>query len=282
MIATGIGITVVVIAIVLFQNYDVTIGNQRIDPTITIKTLEQKFDEVYDTIPAEDIQLALNEMQEKFPIKIEPKGSSNQAKLMDCASYKREYLKSYENLPKSEDNVVAMLADAFNAVQKTKACEKYNKMLEMQQETQGTVTTSPVSNVFLHGMLVPAWTGPDGVVHDEPPIVGTFAIEKIIVSEKEHYQTLSIALNIKAENLQLDDVVFISPHSFTLKNQNGKIYSNQSKECSSPISYQISGKRGPNLKVIVCYDVEKQFDKFDVLYLSENHKKYTIGSFTLN
>ncbi|NDF30041.1 MAG: hypothetical protein EB150_07570 [Nitrososphaeria archaeon] len=155
-------------------------------------------------------------------------------------------------------------------------------MIEMQQKSQASVTSTPVSNVFLHGMMVPAWTGPDGVLHDKPAITGTFTIEKIIVSEKEHYKTLSVALNIKAENLELDDIVFISPNSITLKNQNGKIYSNQPRECSSPLSYQIYGKTGPDLRATVCYDVEKQFDKFDVLFSSENHQKYTIGSFTLN
>lgn len=271
-----------VIAIALFQNYDVTIGNQRVDPTISVKALEEKFNEIYETMPAEKIQEAFNDMQEKFPIKIEPKEENNQAKLMDCASYKREYLRSHENSPRTEDDSVAMLTDAFNAVQKTKACEKYNKMIEMQQKSQATVTSTPISNVFLHGMQVPAWTGPDGVLHDKPAIVGTFTIEKVIVSENQYYKTLSVALNIKAENLQLDDVVFISANSFTLKNQNGKIYSNQAKKCSSPLSYQIYGKTGPDLRVIVCYDVEKQFDKFDVIFSSENHQKYTVGSFTLN
>ncbi|NDB32089.1 MAG: hypothetical protein EB160_01305, partial [Nitrososphaeria archaeon] len=264
--AAGIGIAIVVIAVVLFQNYNVTIGNQKIDATIPVKTLEDKFDEIYNTIPAEKIQEAFNDMQEKFPIKIEPKEGNNQAKLMDCTSYKREYLRSHENSPRTEDDSVAMLTDAFNAVQKTKACEKYNKMIEMQQKSQASVTSTPVSNVFLHGMMVPAWTGPDGVLHDKPAITGTFTIEKIIVSEKEHYKTLSVALNIKAENLELDDIVFISPNSITLKNQNGKIYSNQPRECSSPLSYQIYGKTGPDLRATVCYDVEKQFDKFDVLF----------------
>ncbi|NDF34683.1 MAG: hypothetical protein EB154_02250, partial [Nitrosopumilaceae archaeon] len=32
--AAGIGIAIVVIAVVLFQNYNVTIGNQKIDATI--------------------------------------------------------------------------------------------------------------------------------------------------------------------------------------------------------------------------------------------------------
>ena len=135
--------------------------------------------------------------------------------------------------------------------------------------------------MFLHGMMVPPWTGPDGITHDKPPIVGIFSIEKIIVSEKEYYRIISINLNIKAENLELGDMVFLSPIAFTLKSEQGKVYVNQPKECSSPISYQITGKTGPNLSVLVCYEVEKELDKFDVFFRSENHQNYKIGSFML-
>lgn len=280
--AIVIAVIAVVVAVVINENYDVTIYEQKVGEFIPVATIEKTFKDMYEKIPVESIENAFSDISDALPIKITAKPETLESKLKDCSVYEKNYLESYKNVKTTPDNTAAMLGDALTQVQKTRACEQYNKQIQMQQASQGIVTSEPVSNVFLHGMMVPPWTGPDGVTHDKPPIVGTFSIEKIILSEKEYYRIISINLNIKAENLELGDTVFLSPIDFTLENEKGKKYVNQPQECSSPLTYQITGKTGSNLSVIVCYEVEKEFDRFDVFFRSEDHKNYKIGSFTLN
>ncbi|MBI2006497.1 MAG: hypothetical protein HYS75_04460 [Nitrosopumilales archaeon] len=125
-IAIGSGIAGILGIIALFENYDITVANQKIEPLMPLKTVEQKFDEFYKTIPTESIESTVNDISQNIPIKIEQKAQKLEDKLLDCSKYKREYLEAHKNVRTTEDNTAAMMGEALKAVQQTRACEAYN------------------------------------------------------------------------------------------------------------------------------------------------------------
>lgn len=131
-------VTIVIIGLVIiggiytYANYDIKVDEQKFDQMIPLKMVEQKFDELYETIPTESIQSTLQNFADSIPINIEEKTLTLEDRLMDCSKYKKEYLESYQNVKTTGDSMSAMIGDSLAGVQKTRACEEYNKQIRLQ------------------------------------------------------------------------------------------------------------------------------------------------------
>jgi len=143
-IAIGSGITII-LAVILFANYDVTVANQKIDPVASAKIAEQKFDELYKTIPIDTMKSSMQEFSKQIPIKIEPKSEKLEDKLLDCSKYKKDYLDANKNVRTTEDNMAAMMGDALTAVQQTRACEDYNNKVLTESGVLGHCEMPPLT-----------------------------------------------------------------------------------------------------------------------------------------
>lgn len=126
-----IGIAVIV-GIYVYANYDIKVDEQKFEQMLPLKMVEQKFDELYETIPTESIQSTLQNFADSIPIKIDERTLTLEDRLVDCSKYKREYLESYQNVKTTEDSMAAMIGDSLAGVQKTRACEEYNKQIRLQ------------------------------------------------------------------------------------------------------------------------------------------------------
>lgn len=125
---------IIIGGIYAYANYDIKVDEQKFEQMLPLKMVEQKFDELYETIPTESIESTLQEFSDSIPIKIEEKTLTLEDRLMDCSKYKREYLESYKNVKTTDDSMSAMIGDSLAGVQKTRACEKYNAEIKKQYE----------------------------------------------------------------------------------------------------------------------------------------------------
>jgi len=66
---TGI---VILVAIVINANYDVTVNNQKIDEIIPVESLGKTVDNIFESIPFESFEETFDDITETIPIKIEP------------------------------------------------------------------------------------------------------------------------------------------------------------------------------------------------------------------
>lgn len=108
---------------------------------------------------------------------------------------------------------------------------------------------------------------------------GEFSVQNVRVTEKEFYKIITIDIHIKVKNLELENMVLISPKNTVLINENGKSYYQQPNECSTPLLYEMKGKTGPNGAYSTCFSVEKEFDNFKVYHKTD--KSYLIGTIDL-
>jgi len=110
----------------------------------------------------------------------------------------------------------------------------------------------------------------------------SFSVQNIDIVDKEHYKLIKIFVDAKVKNIELEDRYLISATSFTLQNENGKLYHNQESDCKSPVLlfYQITGKTGGEVTIPLCFHVENHYNFFDIYYRSD--KNYKIDSISLN
>ncbi len=108
---------------------------------------------------------------------------------------------------------------------------------------------------------------------------GEFSVQNVRVTEKEFYKVITIDVHIKVINLELENMVLVSPMNTILVNQNGKTYTQQFDECKIPIIYEMRGKTGPNGAFSTCFSVEKEFNNFKVYYKTD--QSYLIGEIDL-
>jgi len=66
---TGI---VILVAIIINTNNDVTVNNQKIDEIIPVESLGKTVDDIFESIPVESFEETFDDITEIIPIKIEP------------------------------------------------------------------------------------------------------------------------------------------------------------------------------------------------------------------
>ena len=112
---------------------------------------------------------------------------------------------------------------------------------------------------------------------------GKFSIQNLQVSEKEFYKEISMNVQIKVQDLELEDIVFMAPFDIRLVNENGKIYTPQVAECRTPVTVTITGSKGGIGGFPVCFWVEKEFNNFKIQYHNQALlESYQVGEINLN
>jgi len=89
------------------------------------------------------------------------------------------------------------------------------------------------------------------------------------VIEKNRYNVIKFSVKIKVEKLPFDANIFFDNTATVLKDENSKVYGIDYQECASPYGYQIEGKQSDSGSYGVCYSVDKNLEKFSILY--DNH-----------
>jgi hypothetical protein len=105
------------------------------------------------------------------------------------------------------------------------------------------------------------------VLLDDRNHMGQFSINNVSVSEKQYYKVIFMNIDVKVNNLGMEDGTTILPNSITLVNDNGTSYGQDTQECSPPIwGLSLDGKEGGVGTLSTCYSVEKNFNNFKVYY----------------
>ncbi len=249
---------VILVAVVINANYDITIANQKIDEIIPVDSIQNTIDDIYEEIPFESFEDSFDDISSSIPIKIEPKSETLESKLEDCSKYKNEVKHSTD------------VDKIFAAVQKTDACEQRNKQIEIKQ---GSVTTQSGN--------YPTVT----VKMDNKPSGGAtadFKINTVRVVDSDYYKIININMQMTT-HMKLQDRIYFSPTvMWNLKSPSGEIYPEQchGRQYDTQI---ITGKQNPNITWDICYHVEKELDKFDLIWgLAPNQQVPKIGTIILD
>ncbi len=97
------------------------------------------------------------------------------------------------------------------------------------------------------------------------------------IIEKPRYNVIKFTVKVEIPDLAFDDSVFFKNHKTILINENSKKYIIDIGECASPLGHIINGKKTNTWEYVACYSVEKEFEKFDIMYDS-----ITIGAVDSN
>ncbi len=211
---------------------------QGINPEETVKdvTKELSLDSVQNTV-----ENTIDDISDSIPTDMGLISGNSEAKLEDCSRYKNEVKHSTD------------VDKIFAAVQKTDACEQRNKQIEIKQ---GTVTTQSGN--------YPTVT----VKMDNKPSGGAtadFKINAVRVVDSDYYKIININMQMTT-HMKLQDQIYFSPTAmWNLKSTSGEIYPEQCHGRQSDIQI-ITGKQNPNITWDVCYHVEKEIDKFDLIW----------------
>jgi len=125
---------------------------------------------------------------------------------------------------------------------------------------------------------------------------GTVTVKNIQVDEKEFYKVIHLNIQIKVNNLALEDSASIDPNSIELVNEKGKTYLPTNVDCTVPDGgavgdgrpcfyaenecgkpvwpFLIYGTKGGIGEYHPCFRVEKEFSNFTVNYgyMKLNHE----------
>ena len=146
---TYVGILVAGIAILIgayvYGNYDITVDKQKVEQIIPVIKIESTFNDLYQNVPVESIEKTIEKISDDIPIKIEPKQETLESKLMDCTVYKKQYYESTKNMPSTPDNMAVMMGEAMTNVQKTRACEEYNRKILSEHGVLGHCKLPPIT-----------------------------------------------------------------------------------------------------------------------------------------
>ncbi len=263
---------------------------------------EETMKDVTKVIPFDSIgntfENTIDDISNSIPIDMGSISGNSKAKLEDCSKYKKGIRDGTD------------MEEAFVALQKTKECEAYNINTVKQVSSQGTVLTQNTNGIFLkheycHKVQTTKcqpnerqeittdyrWvSSPDYSL--EARNISKISLGHIGVIEKDNYNL--IILDIRIEPFPTGNgaqawptSANISYHIFQmgLKNENGRIYTHSPVPCNTSFGPYISI---PNSGATIthCYQVEKNLDKFDVIYdgLSKNSKakQNFVGTFLLN
>jgi len=213
---------------------------QGINPEETVKdvTKELSLDSVQNTLES-----TVDDISDSIPIDMEAMSGNSETKLEDCSKYKNEVKYSTD------------VDKVFAAVQKTDACEQRNKQITIKQGT----ATSQSGNY-------PTVT----LKMDNKPSGGAtadFKINTVRVVDSANYKIININM-LMTMHMKLQDVVFFSPTAmWVLKSPSGEIYPEQCHGRQFDGS-MITGKQNPNKTWDMCFHVEKELNKFDLLKTS--------------
>lgn len=210
---------------------------QGINPEETVKDVSKELalDSVQNTL-----ENTIDDISESIPIDMSSISGNSEAKLEDCSKYKREIRDGTD------------MEEVYVAVQKTDACEQRNKQITIKQ---GTVTSQSGN--------YPSVT----LKMDNKPSGGAtadFKINTVRVVDSDYYKIININM-LMTMHMKLQDVVFFSPTAmWVLKSPSGEIYPEQCHGRQFDGS-MITGKENPNRTWDMCFHVEKELNKFDLL-----------------
>ncbi len=189
---------VILVAIVINTNYDVTVNNQKLDQIVPVESIKEVSDEIVDSIPVESIGETLYDVSNSIPVKIEPKSNN-----IDTNSAKE----SKQHYP--------------------------TVTLKMDNRPSGGVTAD-------------------------------FTINRVNVVESQYYKIININV-LMTMHMKLQDQIYFSPTFWwVLKSPSGEIYTEQchGRQFDTQL---ITGKQNPNITWDICFHVEKELNKFDLL-----------------
>jgi|APSaa5957512535_1039671.scaffolds.fasta_scaffold14041_3 hypothetical protein len=198
------------------------------------------------------IENSVETITDSVPVNLESLSGNTEGGLEDCSKYKNEVKHSSD------------VDKIFAAVQKTDACEQRNKQISIKQ---GTTTTQ--SGNYPTKTLKMDLKPSGGATAD-------FTINTVRVSDGGNYKIININM-LMTMHIELNDTVFFSPTAmWVLKSPDGEIYPEQCHGRQFDGQF-ISGKDNPNRSWDMCFHVEKELIKFDLLKSMSN-----MGTITLD
>ena len=209
---------------------------QGINPEETVKDVskELSLDSVQNTVES-----TIGDISDSIPTDKKTISGNSKTKLEDCSKYKNAIRDGTD------------MDEAYQAMQKTNACEQRNKQITIKQGTQSLQTNYPTVTMKM----------------DNKPSAGAtadFKINTVRVVDSDYYKIININM-LMTIHMKLQDVVFFSPTAmWVLKSPSGEIYTEQCHGRQFDGS-MITGEQNPNKTWDMCFHVEKELNKFDLL-----------------
>ena len=198
------------------------------------------FQNLFKGFSSDSLEKSVESVSDSVSTNLESLSGKSESKLEDCSIYKKQII----------DHTDA--DEALRALQKTDACEQRNKQITIKQGT----TTSQSGNY-------PTVT----LKMDNKPSGGAtadFTINTVRVVDSNNYKIININMLMEID-MDLNDVVFFSPTAlWMLKSPSGEVYYEQCHGRQYDGS-MITGKDNPNRTWDMCFHVEKDLNKFDLI-----------------
>ena len=258
---------IIIGGIYAYGNYDITLDEQKLNRMLPLTMIEQKFDELYQTIPTESIESSIETLQDSIPIKMEEKPVKLEDKLLDCSKYKREYLESYQNVKTTEDNMEAMMGDALAGVQKTKECERYNWQLKNQQALQNTIESGNAVMETTPNKILVGWAMGHFIYAEMTP-------NNLILIENLKYNEIRFKVTAEIIDLRYDQWTLLESYKTFLIDQNSKKYTSN----CTPGTILDGKKTDTSFTFGTCYEIGKDVKKLDIMFPSQEHYNPNIPS----
>jgi len=183
------------------------------------------------------IEKSVESVSDSIPVNVESLSGKSESGIEDCSKYKEEVKHSSD------------VDKIFVAVQKTDACEQRNKQITIKQGTQPSQTNYPTVTMTLEGSRT---------------ATADIKINTVRVADADYYKIININMQMTM-NMKLNDRVYFSPTAlWNLKSPDGEIYVEQCHGRQADMM-TITGKQNPNITWDICYHVEKDLNKFDLL-----------------
>jgi hypothetical protein len=230
------------------------------------------------------IEKSVESVSDSIPIDLESLSGNSEGGLEDCSKYKNSIRDGTD------------MEEAFRALQKTKQCESNNMSAVKQGSSQGTILTQHTDGIFLKheychkSQTSKCQSSKPFKSHEysfEGKSLSKFSLGHIGVVEKDNSKI--IILDIRIEPFSTNNKSeswggMYVPSSMGLKNEHGTKYVYLPATCKTPKPWMSLPNTGAT--IAHCYRVEKNIDKFDVIYekLDEHRKlkQTVIGTFLLN
>ncbi len=196
------------------------------------------FDSIEKTVESvsDSIEKTVESVSDSIPVKLDALSGTSESKLEDCSKYKKQ---------------VRDMDDVYFGIKKTQACEQRNKQITIKQGTQPSQTDYPSITLKM----------------DNKPSGGAtadFKINTVRVVDADYYKIININMQMTM-HMKLQDRIYFSPTAlWNLKSPDGEIYAEQCHGRQMD-TMTITGKQNPNIAWDICYHIEKDLNKFDLL-----------------
>ncbi len=188
------------------------------------------------------IEKSVESVSDSIPVKLELPSVNSKNTLEDCSKYKNGIRDGTD------------MEEALVALQKTKACEQRNNQIKMKYALEDTIKSNNIS----------LQTTPNKIKLSKAE--RQFTQNDLIFIENSRFNEIKFTVTVSL-NITYDKITMIEGMKMFLIDENSKKYTMNMMDCGPPMGW-INGKTTDSVTFMTCYDVGKEVQKLDLMYMS--------------